>query len=498
MSFNSTDLIESYYSQNVDSRNSVGSHISNVYETKFGEINVSRSSRIHVGTKISKLVIDNYNVDKNSKSKIHESRLTNIGLNWISLIIISIIVLFLILFCGVFVYVINVLLSASEKVYSSSSNNNINGKHKVPFYKEIVYISLNLTCNNSDSCAFIISTSDLSEKYNFFIDNKGVLFNGSGWESEALKFKSDAYFRCLQICFIGDYDIQIPSENLWKSLENLLNEGISKKYLTSDYVTSPSCCYIKDSNPGINVLKHIEKDKHFVTGCRNNQYLCPWSVINNNSNITLKEFFSLSSEIIFNINLSIKNKKLSVSNKTDKNNLKIISGNNSEIFSSPTTSLNDEQLHGVKNEKSINNITFANITPSIISGDKNVKLPFNVKTTLEKFPLHGSYINTTKLSTIDSATNSLEIMNISSINEDKYTLSTFDFVSNLTGTSKRPFINEVFSTLLTVDSVTDVTDTIEMSSINAVYSTMPTVDTDSSVTETTEMPILDNSILYQV
>lgn len=261
---NHSSTLPNNFSPMINFDDNQGNQVNSFHQTTFGDVNVSNSSGTHIGTKIKKLFIGNYNV-------IHRPRTKRDyfirGVFFIIMIII---------------FTVIVWFTVSH-FYLKIINEYMKGDAEQVAFNEVIFISEYLKCNEN-SCYNKIRSEGLLNKCNFFIDIYGNQHVGSDWIKEATYLKEGSYCpHCLQICFMGDFNVNKMTESIKVSLKNILNVGKNKGKLAENFKITPFCCYKKTSNPGLNILKWMEVQENFVTGCRLNTNSCPWNVTSLNA-----------------------------------------------------------------------------------------------------------------------------------------------------------------------------------------------------------------------
>ncbi|XP_074042818.1 uncharacterized protein isoform X3 [Leptinotarsa decemlineata] len=126
------------------------------------------------------------------------------------------------------------------------------------------------TCDSFPSCSKVVATQQSQDARDghpdiycsFLIGSDGNIYEGRGWGVQP-QYRNDT----VDIVYIGTYDIDKLTPNMIDAAKTLINDGVSRKYLTEDYIivchnqTSPNTW-----SPGQNIFKEVKTWPHYDSG----------------------------------------------------------------------------------------------------------------------------------------------------------------------------------------------------------------------------------------
>lgn len=96
---------------------------------------------------------------------------------------------------------------------------------------------------------------------NFLIGGDGNIYVGRGWD-----VRNEQRDGTIDIVFMGNFDTNIPNDSMFEAALLLIDDGVKKKKIESNYKV---VCHNQTANirsPGINVIKEVVKWPHYDSG----------------------------------------------------------------------------------------------------------------------------------------------------------------------------------------------------------------------------------------
>ncbi|CAH2105810.1 unnamed protein product [Euphydryas editha] len=145
-------------------------------------------------------------------------------------------------------------------------------KLPLPVKWVIIQHTATKTCNSDESCKSIVQGMDdfymngfgYHIGYNFMVGGNGKVYEGGGWKNvgyHTMRYNSVS----IGISFIGNYNIDEPTEEQLKVAQDLIQCGVKEEYLASDYHLVGQRQLVRTMSPGDNLYREIQSWPNFLS-----------------------------------------------------------------------------------------------------------------------------------------------------------------------------------------------------------------------------------------
>lgn len=142
---------------------------------------------------------------------------------------------------------------------------------KLPVNRVIIAHTATEGCTTQTSCVYrvrFIQEQHIGSQnfgdigYNFLIGGDGNVYEGRGWLTVGA-FLIGQNSKSEGIAFIGNYNNLAPTDEQMQTLEALLENGVKKGYITSDFKLYGARQWQATQSPGIKLYERLQKHKHW-------------------------------------------------------------------------------------------------------------------------------------------------------------------------------------------------------------------------------------------